>query len=115
MNTPIVLGEMQYPDYDKYSPIYDKEHDTFLFMEGFVFGYRIEHLSLLKEFLNNKVHENIVILEGYIPAFTRYARDCNNSVCFCARRMFLSKIIYSNCDISYEKINTRACYKKRVE
>lgn len=88
------------------SPIHDKRDGTYEYGSGFVFACISEKEA--KEVKGNVEFEDegnfymgqttelahFVILEGYIPAFTRYAIDPPEGA-ICARKMVFTKVLQS--------------------
>lgn len=73
----------------KYRPL--KRNHFYIFGEGFIHACTTEKAAkILIEFLKTELYpeKNLHIIEGYIPAFTRYAIN-NSGGDICARRMIL--------------------------
>ena len=85
------------------SPYYIKYYKYYEYGPGFVFAFASKSMAELRKFRLevedefNFFNENIemhhfVILEGYIPAFTRYAIDSSKTE-ICARKMVFTKVL----------------------
>lgn len=86
------------------SPHYIKYYKCYEYGPGFVFAFTSKSIAELRKFHLeaedefNFLNENteiahFVILEGYIPAFTRYAIDDRCQIC--AREMVFTKVLQS--------------------
>ncbi len=62
---------------------------SYEFGKGFIHAYNSFHSALIYEKIMNNKHNCFTIIVGYIPIFTRYAKDEDSGFCdeICARRM----------------------------
>ena len=84
---------------------YIKYYKCYEYGPGFIFAFTSKSMAELRKFhleaedefsfLNENIEmHHFVILEGYIPAFTRYAIDSSKTE-ICARKMIFTKVLQS--------------------
>ena len=79
------------PEDPSINPILIGKSRKYIFEPGFIFYFT--DLDRAKEYANYVDSGQGHIFEGYIPAFTRYAKNCEDPEEGCARKIVLTKRI----------------------